>query len=322
MKKVIIASLLIGFTLFSTGANVASATTIYASLPDPKDTYYLHYSDVIEKFNQDLQISASSSDHFTSLTYENADFTTTNFYYPDIWIRDVAPVITSKMVKFKYSPNYLPKSDSKYLNRRFNKFLKRRYRFDKSNLVLDGGNVQWNGGDTIILTKQVLLDNREWSKSEIIDELKDKLSVKHVIIISKEPGDILGHSDGMVKFIAKHKLFINDFSYEPGFRKKVEHEILQECPEIKFIVLPSSYTDKGQYDSKIASARGLYINMLETKDAIYFPQYNLKNDHQAMKIVERYTTKKVIPINISKLSTTGGSIHCLTWEVPSNKFNR
>ena len=40
-------------------------------------------------------------------------------------------------------------------------------------------------------------------------------------------------------------------------------------PEAEFIVVPSSYTEKGQYDQEIASAKGLYINMLETCDALY-----------------------------------------------------
>ncbi len=46
-------------------------------------------------------------------------------------------------------------------------------------------------------------------------------------------------------------------------------------PEAEFIVVPSLYTEKGQYDQEIASAKGLYINMLETCDVIYVPKFGL-----------------------------------------------
>lgn len=319
MKKIVVAIIFSILTIFTTGVNAVKAETIYTSLPDKNDRYYQLFQKSLDTFNLDLQKHSSSADQFTSLTTENKPFETTDFNYPDIWIRDVAPVITSKMVKFTYSPNYLKKSDSSYLNKQFNKFLKGRYNYTKSKLILDGGNVQWNGSDTVVVTKQVFKDNPDWTKKDITEELQYKLAIKKVIFISSEPGDVLGHSDGMVKFIGKHTLFINDFSYEPNFLSKVKKQILLVDPKMKFITLPSSYTDKGQYDQKIASAKGLYINMLETSNAIYFPQYGLKNDQRAMDIVKKNTDKKVVPINVSKLSTTGGSVHCLTWEVP-DKF--
>ncbi|MFD1418871.1 agmatine deiminase family protein [Companilactobacillus keshanensis] len=286
-------------------------------MPDPKDTYYQPFKKSLLNFNKNLQMKSSSTDNFYTLSHNHPNLQTKNFNYPDIWIRDVAPVITTKMVKFKYSPSYLKKSDSSYLNRQFTRFLKGKYHYIKSDLIVDGGNIQWNGKETIIATNQIFKDNPDWSHTEVIQELEDKLNISKVIIISKEPGDVLGHSDGMVKFIAPNKLLISDFSYEPGLLQKLKKEIITKDPQIKFITVPSSYTAKGQYDKHIASAKGLYINMLETKDNIYFPQYGLKNDTKAMRIVKKNTNKKIIPIRIGKLATTGGSIHCLTWEVPS-----
>jgi len=319
MKKMILASIMALVSVFETTNIVSASETIYTSMPNTDDAYYQPFRTELNQFNRDLQSNTDSQDEFVSLNIDSTDYKTEKFNYPDIWIRDVAPVVTTRLVKFRYSPNYLKKSDSHYLNNRFNKFLKERYNFQKSDLILDGGNLQWNGEQTVILTNQVYHDNPEWTKKEIVDELRYQLKVRKVIIISKEPGDILGHSDGMVKFIGPNKLFINDFSYEPGFLKKVKHEILKQAPQMKFIVLPSSYTSKGQYDKKIASAKGLYINMLETDRKIYFPIYGLKNDQKVLKLVSQQTDKKVIPIDVSKLSTLGGSIHCMTWEV-SNKF--
>lgn len=305
-----------------TEVSPVNAETIYTSLPDAQDRYYQPFTATIRDFNQGLQRAAKPGDRVTALSACPQAFHTTDFAYPDIWIRDVAPVVTTRMVKFVYAPSYLKRRDSQYLNRQFNRFLKTRYHYTRSQLILDGGNVQWNGGDTIIVTRQVLRDNARWSKKDIVEELKWQLHVQHVILISPEPGDVLGHSDGMVKFIGHRTLFINDFSYEPGFRQKVEREIHAVAPDMRIIPLPSSYTDRGQYDARIASARGLYINMLETPHAIYFPQYGLKNDHRALAIVRQHTTKPVIPVQIGRLATTGGSLHCLTWDVPGHQFDR
>lgn len=319
MKKIFLASLLAMFSIGNMGDSIEASTTIYTGMPEENDTYYQPFKKDLNQFNLDLQNNAADDVRFLVLDKHSANFSTVDFNYPDIWVRDVAPVVTTKLVKFRYAPSYLSKRDSAYLNKRFTKFLQRRYRYQKSDLVLDGGNVQWNGNEIVVLTKKVFDDNPDWTKQEIVDELKYQLSVKKVIFISKEPGDVLGHSDGMVKFISSKKMFINDFSYEPGFLQKVKHQILQQEPDMQFIVLPSSYTSKGQYDKKIASAKGLYINMLETSQVIYFPIYGMKDDQRVLRIVQKNTDKKVIPINVSKLSTLGGSIHCLTWDVP-NKF--
>lgn len=138
-----------------------------------------------------------------------------------------------------------------------------------------------------------------------------------MIIIPTEPGDVLGHADGMVKFINARKLYISDFSGDDALVHAVERRIQAVLPEAKFVILPSAYTAKGQYDQKIASAKGLYINMLETPDTIYVPHYDLPADQQALKIIRQHTTKRVLPIDVAKISTTGGSIHCLTWDVPA-----
>lgn len=318
MKKFLITSLFACLAMFQTTTSV-SATTIYTGMPDVTDSYYQPFTKSLKSFNSDLQHQATTDNRFVALDTQPEKFRTLNYYYPDIWLRDVAPVVTTKMVKFRYAPSYLPKSDSNYLNKRFNKFLGQKYNYQKSSLILDGGNVQWNGAQTIILTNKVLEDNPDWTKQEIVTELKQKLAVKRVILISKEPGDVLGHSDGMVKFISAHRLFINDFNYEPGFLKKIERQIKAQDPQIHFVVLPSAYTSKNQYDKKIASAKSLYINMLETKQKIYFPIYGLKSDEKVKRMVQKETDKTVVPINVGKISTLGGSIHCLTWDAP-NKF--
>ncbi|GAF41297.1 peptidyl-arginine deiminase [Agrilactobacillus composti DSM 18527 = JCM 14202] len=296
-------------------AATESAPTIYTALPSLNNTYYRPFNKSLQSFGN--QLAQNDPANVVTITKQSLTHKTSGFTYDDIWLRDVAPVITTKMVKFRYDPSYLKKADRQYLDQRFRTWLNQEnFNYDTSDLVLDGGNLIWNNSDTVILTSHVFKDNPDWSKADIVAELKGKLAVDHVIIIPSEPGDVLGHADGMVKFISARKLYVSDFSGDTKLVKKVQQKIKAELPNAKFVVLPSAYTEKGQYDPKIASAKGLYINMLETPDTIYVPHYGLKADTKVLKIVKQHTTKKVVPIDVAKISTTGGSVHCLTWDVP------
>ena len=85
------------------------------------------------------------ADQLISLSVEEQDFHTSCFEYDDIWLRDVAPVATNHLVKFKYRPNYLPDDQGRYLDQQFNKWLKKNdFEYVKSPLILDGGNLIWN----------------------------------------------------------------------------------------------------------------------------------------------------------------------------------
>ncbi|WP_099974496.1 agmatine deiminase family protein [Lactobacillus terrae] len=302
------------FTVYNTNAPIKienDSPLILTSLPNSKDRYYKDMYPNILKFNSDMSdnsegnnvINLNSSKNFSSK-------------YDDIWIRDVAPVVTNKLVKFRYSPKYLSKNYSRKLDRDFTSWLKtNKFKFTESKLILDGGNFVYNGKDTAIITNRVFDDNKNYSKKDVISTLKNDLGLKKIVIVTPEYGDVLAHTDGMLCFIKPNTLLISDFENY----KQVEKEISQQLPNIKFIKLSSGYTSKGQYDSKIPSARGVYTNILETDSAIYVPQYSLKKDKEIIETLRKNTDKKIIPVDVSKISTMGGSVHCLTWYCP-NKF--
>ena len=293
---------------------------IYTSLPKSSDQYYHRvYPDLIN-YNQTFSNKLATDDRLTVLTQnqKSAKFTTTPYTYDDIWVRDVAPIITTKMVKFKYSPDYLPKPDSHYLNDSFTTWLNQEhFNYQTSKLVLDGGNVQWNKGDAVVITNRVFKDNPRWSHHAVIAELKHQLQVKMVVIVPAEPGDTLAHADGMIKFLSPKVAFISDFEGNKRFQAKFIHVLRKALPHLRLISLKSAYTDQGQYDKKIASARGLYINMLETTHTIYVPQFDLPADKAALRAIQKHTSKRVIGVPVAKISTLGGALHCTTWDVPS-----
>jgi agmatine/peptidylarginine deiminase len=292
---------------------------IFTAIPTKSNHYYRPFYKDIICFNESLTNKKSLTDRHISLAVEEHPFDTSFFEYDDIWLRDVAPVATNHLVKFNYQPDYLPKSQSKYLNQQFKKWLnKHDFKYSTSPLILDGGNLIWNKKNTVIVTDRVLDDNFKWTKKEIIEQLKWDLDVSRVIIIPAEQGDVLAHADGMIKFIDEHTMFISDFLGDQKFRHQVQEIIRAKMPKAKFIVVPSSYTEVGQYDKEIASAKGLYINMLETDDTLYVPKFGLSEDQEVFRYIQKYSDKRVIQVHVGELSIMGGAINCLTWYCPSN----
>lgn len=284
---------------------------IFVALPSEDNDYYQPFYEDIIVFHEQFESKTSKDDSVISLTYQETG-------YDDIWIRDIAPVATTRLVKFVYSPEYLSEKISSSLDNSLNDWLfDHQFEVYYSPLVLDGGNLIWNKKDTVILTTRILEDNPDLGREEIMEQLKTDLNVNIVIFIPPEPGDVLAHADGMVKFIDDTTLFISDFLGDAAFRQQIEAIILDQMPDAQFVIMPSAYTEQGQYDDDIASAKGLYINIMETESAWYVPQFQLQQDEEMLEFVKSYTDKQVIPLEIESLSTMGGAINCLTWYCPS-----
>lgn len=230
--------------------------------------------------------------------------------YGDVWIRDIAPIVTSKMVKFLYAPRYLEDADAEYFDERFINWLDEQpYQVTYSDIVLDGGNVVFNGEDTLTMSKRILADNPDYYPTELVQELKRLLAVKKVVLIDEEPGDVLGHADGEVAFLAPKKLLLRQF---PGYQK-VQQTLTKELPDTKIILIPDGYVDETPHDQTIPSALGVYVNILVLDNVVYVPSYGLDLDKDVLAIIKSETEKDVVQIDMSNLATLGGSLRCLTW---------
>ncbi|MHC9533539.1 agmatine deiminase family protein [Dellaglioa sp. L3N] len=317
---IILGGLMMWFTTKQQKVKMNKGGVIFTALPLKSNHYYRPLYPELVQFSNQFANQAKGQDSVRTLTKDSKVSKRINTDYDDIWLRDVAPVVTNKMVKFRYQPSYLPKKDAKYLDKMFNRFLdKNKIETHSSKLIVDGGNVVWNKKDSVVMTNRVFEDNNQLTKKEVIQMLKIQLEVKKVIIIPAEEEDPLAHADGMIKFISPKKMFISDFQKDTVFQAKVRKVILKEMPDAEFVELKSAYTEKGQYDKKIYSAKGLYINMLETANSIYVPQFGLKQDHEMLKFIRKNVDKPVIPVKVGDISTMGGALNCLTWYYPPVK---
>lgn len=144
-------------------------------------------------------------------------------YTKDIWCRDFMPIQIGKdeFVLFNYFPSYLKgasqlRSDNKKVCE------KHGINYTFSPVILDGGNVvRFN--DKAILTDRIFTENKtKIGDSTLLNNLEKSLKAE-VIIIPTEEDDIIGHADGMVRFLDNKTVLVNDYSKTNS--KKVARKI-------------------------------------------------------------------------------------------------
>lgn len=241
----------------------------------------------------------------------------------NIWIRDYMPVPTSKgLVKFQYktvgcdkwSQLKVPKSTGQT----FNPIV--------SSIVLDGGNVVQ--GESHVLVTQMLLRQNPYV-SCIYDQLEE-LFGKQLVVIPIEPGDTLGHADGIVAFIDSKRVLINNYSVmKDGQMDRYQSKLTKvlENAGLSVSVFPYAYHKCPHWPEKqfrqiyphaddMNPAVGYYLNFLHLIDQyILLPQFAFDEDADAVKCAKKYFPEHIIvPINCFDLAMTGGLLHCVTWE--------
>jgi agmatine deiminase len=198
----------------------------------------------------------------------------------------------------------------------------------ESQLILDGGGII-RSQDKAVVTEKVFRDNRDWKTIDIIKEL-EKLLECQVIIIPSEPGDELGHADGIVKFVDEKTILTNDYSSiftkDSRFIKYSEKIIkIFQNSGLEVELFPYGY---GEWDWNMKEEDfrkeypeaddfnpgfGYYINFLIVMGLILVPMMGIPMDVQVTRTLRRlYPQFNVVAIDCSHLSMEGGLCNCVT----------
>lgn len=234
----------------------------------------------------------------------------------DVWCVDFMPIQigSNRFIQFVYDPLYLKKQSlRKYVsnpNLVTNK-LGIDSQITSSDIVLDGGNVvRYNG--ICIMTTRIFIDNPNYSEAELIRALTELLELDQLIVIPEQPDDPTGHSDGMVRFLDRQTVLINDYSKDadPNFQKEL-HGCLREA-NLELVTIPTSMYDNRSCDD----ATGDYINFIQMDGVVFLPVFNRRHDNEVIRRFEGLFPKSsVIPVESSQLSKDGGVLNCVSWNI-------
>lgn len=231
----------------------------------------------------------------------------------DIWARDYSPIQVQgrRFVKFGYEPDYLRGRVESLITRenmcdqlRIPKII------ENSEINLDGGNVV-GGKKKAILTEKVYRENPSWKPGRLKSALAKLLQVDRCIMVPEEPGDPIGHSDGVVRFLNENLVVVNDYSKtDPAYGKRLCAALSKYGLTVETI----PYFREDRSEDGIPSARGNYVNFLRIGNLIVMPAYGNRTDDEACKAMERLCPKaSVVPLNCVNLSRKGGVLNCVAW---------
>ena len=242
----------------------------------------------------------------------------------DLWTRDYTPIVPDQQVKFRYSPRYLSKKDSSFVDTLFRKMMTDMgIQLNTSQVSLDGGNVVSNGKDKAVITERIFEENKDlgWSRSEIQDEVEQQLRRKVAFI--PDYNDTTGHSDGQVSFIEENVILICSYGDDVenvNYYNDVENAILTKFPNVTTVKVSCKGTPSKWRG--FDTARNVYVNILVTNNAVYVPSFSQEHNQQVLTKVRNnvHGSTKVLSVNTSKLSKMGGSVRCMSWQLKSDNI--
>jgi len=233
----------------------------------------------------------------------------------DIWMRDFTPVMPEHPVLFRYSAaaqaGKQPTAD--WVQASFIRFAKQLgLEFNRTRLMLDGGNVVDNGSNKAIVTDRFLEDNR-LSKPKAINLLQKELGVERVAILPADPEDPLAHADGMALFLGSNTVAVTD--YGGAFQKELKMELNKAFPGIHILKLETEFDTGKAWDPRFGSAKGISANAVLTDRFLYVPVFGMETDAKNLELIRSHTDRKVIPIDAETVSRMGGSVRCLSGQM-------
>jgi agmatine deiminase len=233
----------------------------------------------------------------------------------DIWCRDFMPIqlAPDQFIQFRYEPDHL--EDYPHLRTEDGaRLLELTKDCVRSHLVIDGGNiVRWD--DTAIMTDRAFDENIGHEPAALRQRLRKDLEVDRLMLIPQEPKDDIGHADGMVRFVHRDTVLVNDYSEaNPAFGRRLAKELARH--RLKAIPFPYCPTEKPGRDSGIASAMGVYINFLQVEGMILCPAFGRHEDDSALNALSKcFPRQQIIPLPCTDLAMGGGVLNCVTWNI-------
>ena len=230
----------------------------------------------------------------------------------DIWCRDYMPVQTpsGKLIQFTYNPSYLRGNKEWEDSRSDVKEVCRLNNIEAlfSDINLDGGNVLICD-DRAIISDRIFSENPNRDKDELVKELT-KLLECEIIIIPTENDDMTGHADGMVRFVNKNTILVNNLEEEYKYWREGMQKVIEKY-NLKYINMPFFVPKDSKHP---LSAVGVYVNYLEVDNLIVLPVFGKEEDNQAITIIkEAFPGKAVETIDYNDVAYEGGLLNCTTW---------
>ena len=193
-------------------------------------------------------------------------------------------------------------------------------------IVMEGGAVDFNGNGTLLTTNQCLLhENRNPGlfQHEIEEYLQNFYGVEQVLWLDEgiDGDDTNGHIDDITRFFREDALVTMVEPHQSDSNHKILQNNLRRLktfrlsngkqPDIAEICMPSPVI----YDGQRLPAS--YANFYIANKSVIVPNFQCKQDDQAMRVLEEcFPDRSIIGIDSVDIIWGLGSFHCLSQQEP------
>jgi len=199
----------------------------------------------------------------------------------------------------------------------------------QSSLCLEGGGIHTDGAGTIVTTESVVLNpnrNPGITKAAAERELCQALGASKVIWLPGDPDalsvDITdGHVDGLAAFVKPGVIIFESDPTATGAalrlaqenRRALEAATDANGRKLQIIALDDAY----EVDTPHPMYCRSYVNFYIANGGIVMPSFGTAGDARARAVIQAaFPDRRVVQVDVTKLASGGGGIHCITQQQP------
>ena len=225
----------------------------------------------------------------------------------DIWVRDFMPLVSpeGRFISYTYAPDYL-RDQPQFITDGAKLMPYSPLIPCELDLVLDGGNVIWEGKQ-VILTDKIFKENKGIAKLDVFNRLHRALGNCHLTFVPWDKNEPFGHVDGMVRFVDENTVLMTNYC---DFDKPQRERLLRILTQ-KFSVRELHYDVLKSHRYNWA-----YINYLQVEDKFILPRLNAPEDEQAKQQISMFfdvPENNIRMVDIHTILKRGGGLNCISW---------
>ena len=285
------------------------------------------YTKIIDSISKKQQCVVFANNQSIKKRPFNKNVKIQNITTNDTWVRDFGPISLEDNKKIILKEFTFNGWGNKYNANHDNDFNKTLFRDITSlDMTLEGGAIESNGSNTILTSKQTILNNNR-NPNMKINEIKKlfqkEFGVEETIILENcvlEGDDTDSHIDMFCRFVNADTIahITTEDKSNPNYKQL--KELVRELKTIKnFDSKEFNLVELPLPNMIYHKKRALpvtYANFLITNESVLVPVYNDKNDRLALeKIASCFKGRNILGINSLPLIRHGGAIHCVTMPI-------
>jgi agmatine deiminase len=243
--------------------------------------------------------------------------------FGDVWLRDTGPILLDDGTARDFAFNYWGGKYELPGDEEIGGLLaeSRAIATRRCHWVFEGGALDVDGNGLAVTTEQCLLNpnrNPDLIRGEIEARLHADLGLTRVLWL----GDGLandhtdGHVDNLARFVGPNRLALPVSAGEddPNAAVFADAKARAEAFGVEVVAIPSP--GAVTRDGEIVPAS--YMNFYIGNAAVVVPIYGAPNDDAAIAAIQAlFPTRTAIGVRADHLLTGGGSLHCISQQIPA-----